>query len=128
MTTALVLTRLKNWPRQDRGRGGGRNTQGLTPLPEEAFDVAYRRNNVCAGPSHSGCITDSWYRSPDRCSELGGNHDAHCRSLHVHGALLCDEVRDQLSGRGIARSVTGITGLANGVELPGVLAVARRPI
>jgi hypothetical protein len=35
---------------------------------------------------------------------------------------------NKLSGRGVARSVTGITGLANGVELPGVLAVARRLI
>jgi hypothetical protein len=35
---------------------------------------------------------------------------------------------NKLSGRGVARSVTGITGLANGVELPGVLAVACRLI
>ena len=95
MTTALVLTRLKNWPRQNRGQGGGGNTQGLTPLPEEAFDVAYRRNNVCAGPTDSRSIADSWYRSPDRCGEHGGNHDAHCSSLHVHGALLFDEDRWQ---------------------------------
>lgn len=81
----------KNGPGRTGAEAGRKHAQGSTPLPEEAFDVADRRNNVCAGPADSRSIADSWYRSPDRCGEHGGNHDAHCRRLQVHGALLFDE-------------------------------------
>ena len=75
------------------GRGAEEQGQGSTPLPEETVDIVYGRNNVCAGPTDSRSIADSWYGCPDSRGEHGSNHDAHCCSLHVHGALLFDEDR-----------------------------------
>ena len=103
-TIAVTLHRAKKI-RMDRRDGSSKKAptefgakveeqgKGSTPLPEETFDIAYRRNNVCAGPTDSRSIANSWYGCPDSRGEHGGNHDAHCCSLHVHGALLFDEDR-----------------------------------
>jgi hypothetical protein len=115
---------LKKSPDRSRGQGGGsRKGSALgmdqKPLPEEAFNIArYRRSEVCAGPSDGGDIACGWFCRPDSRGEHGGNHDAHCCRLHVHGALLFDEDRLNIR-RGSTRStVTDITRLSIGASLP----------
>ena len=116
----------KTGAREEQGRDQPSGTD-QKPLPEEAFYIAgYRRSEVCAGPSDSGSMADGWSGRADSRGEHGGNHDAHCCRLPVHGALLFDEDHLHIRRGGTRSTVTDITLLSIGVSLPVAMIRSRR--
>ena len=111
-------------PRQDRGRGGEEIRKGQLPcLKKPSMWLTGATMFVLVQPT-TGVLPIVGIEAPTVAANTAATT---MRTVEVCMFMVPSysmRIVKKLSGRGVARSVTGITGSTNGVELPGACLLA----